>query len=105
MRAQSLFGDVARVVSPTEGSFDISGYEDVVDAIIGIVTRHPMSEEELVRTLTQWASGEVNQALTDLEVSGKVQVVERYGMRFWTAAPGHYPDETGSQRTAPRHRH
>ena len=102
MRAQSLFGDVARVVSPTEGSFDISGDEDVVDAIIGIITRHPMSEEELTRTLTQWASGEVNQALTDLEASGKAQVVVRYGMRFWTAAPGHYPDKTSSQRTSPR---
>jgi len=105
MRAQSLFGDVAKVVSPTEGSFDISGYEDVVDAIIGIITRHPMSEEELKRTLAQWASGELNQALTDLEASGKVQIIERYGMRFWTAAPGHYPDETRSQRTAPRRRH
>jgi wyosine [tRNA(Phe)-imidazoG37] synthetase (radical SAM superfamily) len=102
MRAQSLFGDVARVVSPTKGSFDISGYEDIVDAIIGIITRHPMSEEELKRTLAQWASGEVNQALANLEASGKAQVVERYGMRFWTAAPGHYPDETSSQRTAPR---
>lgn len=106
MRAQSLIGDVAKVVSPVEGSFDLSGYEDVVDAVIGIITRHPMSEEELKRTLAQWASGEVSQALAELEASGQAQVVERYGMRFWTAAPGQYPDQARSQRTAPgRRRH
>ena len=102
MRAQSLFGGVAKVVSPAEGSFPVSDYEDVVEAVIGIITRHPMSAEELKQTLAQWPSGEVNQALTDLEASGRVQVVERYGMRFWTAGSGLYPDETGSQKTAPK---
>jgi hypothetical protein len=29
--------------------------------------------------------------LTELEKSGKAQVVERLGTRFWSASPAYYP--------------
>jgi hypothetical protein len=38
----------------------------------------------------------------DLSASERAQVVERYGVRFWSAAPSHYPDEAQSLRTIPR---
>jgi len=43
----------------------------------------------------------VEKVLTELENSGRAQVVERYGVNFWSAAPSHFPDEVKSMRTAP----
>lgn len=101
LRARAILGHIAEVVHPAEGSFDLSGYEDVVEAVIGIITRHPMREEELERTLDRWSPGQVRQTLANLEASGRAQVVERYGVRFWSAEPARYPDEAQSRRTLP----
>lgn len=108
MRARAILGELATVVHPAEGSFDMSGCDTAVDAIISIITRHPMRQEELERTLTRWSPGRVQEALLALETSGQAQVVERYGIRFWSAALSHYPDEMHSLAAAPgqqRHRH
>jgi wyosine [tRNA(Phe)-imidazoG37] synthetase (radical SAM superfamily) len=107
MRAVAILGDSVQVVHPVEGCFDLSGYDTLVDAIVGIITRHPMRQEELERTLARWAPGQVNDALKKLEDSGQAQVVCRFGAKFWSAAPSRYPDEAHSLTTAPgirRHR-
>jgi wyosine [tRNA(Phe)-imidazoG37] synthetase (radical SAM superfamily) len=101
MQALAILGNIAEVVHPAEGSFDLSGFDNLVDAIIGIITRHPMRQEELERTLSRWSPGHVNTVLADLIASGQAQVVERLGVRFWSAAPAHYPDKAKSQRTLP----
>lgn len=105
MRARAILGDIATVVHPAEGSFDLSGCKTAVDSIISIITRHPMRQEELERTLAHWTPGQVREVLIDLEASGLAQVVERYGARFWSAAPSHYPDETHSVAASPGQRH
>lgn len=91
MRALAILGEIARVVHPAEGSFDLSGFENVVDAIVSIITRHPMNEVELRLTLEKWTPGQVDKALQELSASGRAQVVERYGKRFWSASPARYP--------------
>ena len=101
MRASAILGDIARVVHPAEGTFDLSGYDNPSDAIIGIITRHPMRQEQIERSLTQWAPEQVEQSLVDLETSGRAQVVNRYGIRFWSASPSHYPIASQSQGTSP----
>ena len=101
MRAISILGNIAEVVHPAEGDFDLGSYENVVDAVAGIITRHPMRQDELERTLVRWSPGQVIEALTDLEASGRAQIVERYGIRFWSARQAHYPDLGQSQRTIP----
>ncbi len=108
LRARAILGDIATVVHPVEGEFDLRGFDTAVDAIIAIITRHPMRQEELERTLARWTPDRVQEALTDLADSGQAQVVERYGARFWSAAPSRYPDEAHSLASAPgqrRHRH
>ncbi len=101
MQALAILGSVAEVVHPAEGSFDLSGYDDPVDALLTIITRHPMREAELERSLSRWSPGNVRKVLADLEASRRAQVVERYGVRFWSAAPSHYPDEAQSIAARP----
>jgi len=101
MRARAILGDIAKVVHPAEGTFDLSSYDNVLDAIVGIITRHPMRQDELERTLAQWAPRKVSEALVTLQTSGRAQVVERYGIRFWSAAPSHFPKESQSRATSP----
>jgi len=104
LRARALLGQVAKVIHPASGTFDLSGFTSLAEAVVSIITRHPLREEELVQALSRWPSADVSQTLKDLEASGKAQVVERYDCRFWSAAPARYPDEEQSQRTAPRKR-
>ncbi len=101
MRALAILGQSATVLHPAEGTFDLGGHENIVDAIVDVITRHPMSQEDLRRALSRWTPGEVNGALADLIASGRAQVVERFGVRFWSAAPADYPDEIRSQAVSP----
>ena len=91
LRAQAILGNIAKIVHPATGTFDLSGSENLVDAIVGIITRHPMKEAELVETLKQFSSEDVVKTLNQLEESGKAQVIKRYGVRFWSAMPAFYP--------------
>jgi wyosine [tRNA(Phe)-imidazoG37] synthetase (radical SAM superfamily) len=101
MRAISILGEAAEVVHPAEGSFDLSRNENITDAVIGIITRHPMRQDELERTLARWSPDQVKEVLVNLAAGGMAQIVERYGTRFWSATPAHYPDNGQSQRTNP----
>jgi wyosine [tRNA(Phe)-imidazoG37] synthetase (radical SAM superfamily) len=92
MRATAILGSIGQIVHPPEGTFDLSGSNDVVHAIVSIISRHPMREEELARALERWTPGQVGEALQALMTSGQAQVVERYGSRFWSAAGARYPD-------------
>jgi wyosine [tRNA(Phe)-imidazoG37] synthetase (radical SAM superfamily) len=89
-RATAILGDVAQVVSPSDGVFDLSAFDNVIDAVIGVITRHPMSEEEILQTLERWAPEEVKDALKKLSESGKAKVVLRYGQRFWSFSGATY---------------
>jgi wyosine [tRNA(Phe)-imidazoG37] synthetase (radical SAM superfamily) len=91
LRARAILGDTARTLPPSQGSFDLGESESLVEAIVGIVTRHPMREDELTETLTRFSPEEVSAALAELERSGRVQIVARYGVRFWTASPAYFP--------------
>ncbi len=94
LRAVAILGDVAQVVHPVDGKFDLSGYNGVVDAIVSIIARHPMREDELMRALEHWTPQDVTEVLQTLAASGQAQVIERYGVRFWSAAGAHYPPST-----------
>lgn len=89
-RARTMLGGVAKVVPPAGGVFDLSTYDDVMDAVIGVITRHPMLEEEILQTLKRWTPGQVEDALVRLSESGKAKVVSRYGKRFWSFTGAKY---------------
>ena len=89
-RAQTILGEVAKIILPAKGSFDLSGDEDLVEAIVGIITRHPMKESELVDALTRWPSDLVRDTLNQLAGSGRAQLVTRSEDRFWSASEAYY---------------
>jgi wyosine [tRNA(Phe)-imidazoG37] synthetase (radical SAM superfamily) len=92
-RAAAILGARARIVQPSAGGFDLSGHERMTDAILAIISRHPMGELELRRALEDWSPGQVEEGLKRLSDSGEAQVVERFGERFWSAAGWRYPQE------------
>jgi wyosine [tRNA(Phe)-imidazoG37] synthetase (radical SAM superfamily) len=92
-RATVILGDTAHVVHSAEGTFDLGHNGHLTDAIVGIITRHPMREEELRHALAKWSPGQVEEALAELAASGQAQVIERYGVRYWSAALARYPDK------------
>jgi wyosine [tRNA(Phe)-imidazoG37] synthetase (radical SAM superfamily) len=92
IRAHAILGKAAKVVMPAAGTFDLSGDENLLEAIVGIITRHPMRETELIQSLEKWSPEDVKETLNNLESSGKAQVITRYGTRFWSASGSHYPN-------------
>jgi len=91
LRARAILGDKVRIFTLPEGHFDLGQYDDPVDAILAIIMRHPMRQMELEQTLTEWGKEDVGQALERLQASGRAQIVERYGVSFWSATESYYP--------------
>jgi len=102
MRALAILGEVAHVVHPIEGRFDLSGCDSVETAVIEIITRHPMRQEELERTLAAWAPEQAEAILASLAANEQVQIIERLGTKFWSVALSHYPNEARSQAAKPK---
>ena len=100
-RALTIFSDVAKVVHPAQGEYSLGSGETVVEAVLDIITRHPMRQEELEQTLAQWAPDQIDAVLVELLESGRAQVVERLGSRFWSAGQAHYPDTEHSMAAYP----
>ena len=102
IQALAILGSIAEVVNPAEGTFDLGGYDNPVDAILAIITRHPMRQEELENALSRWTPGRVQEVLGELEKSGRAQKIIRMRKIFWSASPAHYPDEEHSLHSKPR---
>ncbi len=91
-RANGIFGSIARVINTTDGTFELGENEDLLDAIVDIITRHPMKESEILETLQKYSQGDVQDILKLLEKGRKAQVVIRNGVRYWCATPSFFPD-------------
>lgn len=94
-RAHDILGKVAKIIMPKDGSFDLSGSDDLIDAIVGIITRHPMKEAELIESLGKWTPSDVRETLTLLQESGRAQTVTREGVHFWSASEAYYAQGKG----------
>jgi wyosine [tRNA(Phe)-imidazoG37] synthetase (radical SAM superfamily) len=100
VRAEKLLGGECDVLVPTQGSFELSIEGDVLEGLISIITRHPLSEPELLRTLRSRVPGGVLEALAELAESGLANTVERFGTRFWCAAGTRFPDKDSATEEA-----
>lgn len=66
---------------------------DVVDAILEIIARHPMSQTELEQILQDWPEEEISHVLEKLQDSGQAQIIERFGVDFWSAGDSYYSSD------------
>ena len=90
LRAQAILGKSARVISPAVGRFDLSGADNPVQAILQIISRHPMRETELVDAITRETTEYPDDILQALVESGSARRIHRYGVPFWTAKDSHF---------------
>ncbi len=97
-RALLILGQRARLIAETSGEFDMSSERNVTDALLSILTRHPMREKDLLETLQKWTPGHEAQTLETLQTTGQVQLIERRGIRFWGTGQAHYTTKKENSR-------
>lgn len=93
LRAISILGEIAHPVSPADGSFDLSGHSSIEEAVLDILTRHPVEEQVLKQNIDRYLPGQAEQVLQHLLENGQTQTVERFGERFWSIAKAVYSDK------------
>jgi wyosine [tRNA(Phe)-imidazoG37] synthetase (radical SAM superfamily) len=88
--AQAILSDlnVVDITAEEQGEFSIEGFANPEDAILAIIRRHPMREEQVIETLTKFAvaEGAVQESLLRLAESGKIKKVEYRERVFWLPA-------------------
>ena len=92
--AKVILGEIASVIPPATGMFDLAGDDDLVESILGILTRHPIREQELFEALERKFPEKVSATLETLRSSGQAQFVDRNGERFLVAAGANFPDNS-----------
>ncbi len=92
--AREILGGAARVLSLYDpANFDLSGGKSLVEAILDVIQRHPMKEEELRAALERYAPNRVQETLSQLERTGRARLVARLGGRFWVSASTRFQGE------------
>lgn len=85
--AHAILSDVnvVDITAEETGEFSSMGFTNPEDAILAIIRRHPMREEQVMETLNKFEIVErgVRNSLTRLEESGKIKKVEYRKKVFW----------------------
>jgi wyosine [tRNA(Phe)-imidazoG37] synthetase (radical SAM superfamily) len=100
--ARAILGGDTRLLHRPDPQPESAPVEEISDAVLNIVSRHPMQESELVHALARFAPGQVSETIAGLSTSGKVQVVKRFGKRFWCAAAVEVPEFSAEIRSPTR---
>jgi wyosine [tRNA(Phe)-imidazoG37] synthetase (radical SAM superfamily) len=64
---------------------------DLVGHLIEMVTRHPLSDEEVRQEVALWAPGRVEALLAEVRATGRIRAVTRHGRHFWAHAAARFP--------------
>ncbi|MBN1455553.1 MAG: radical SAM protein [Methanomicrobia archaeon] len=85
--AQAILSDlnVVDITAEELGAFSIAGFHNPEEAILAIIRRHPMREEQVIETLQHFAvAGEaVQESLQQLAKSGQIKKVTYREKVFW----------------------
>jgi len=101
LRASRVFGNVAptRVVRSSEGVCELPTDQSVVDAVVQVVTRHPLRRSDLENALARLEPHEVGRNMALLEKSNQLQVVVRDGTEYWVSAAAFFPENGNGATT------
>jgi wyosine [tRNA(Phe)-imidazoG37] synthetase (radical SAM superfamily) len=89
-RARQLFGPAAQLVPPKPIQYGGTLELELGRAILNVVTRHPMTLDEITDCLAYWPHSEVEGCLMRMWRQGDVQSVRRYRQCFWAAGAARY---------------
>jgi wyosine [tRNA(Phe)-imidazoG37] synthetase (radical SAM superfamily) len=90
LRAMTILGEVAEVVAPVDGRFDLGAKSSLVDGVVNILRRHPLCQRELEETLRELAGESADEIIWALEKHELVQCRDYRGEVFWTYGEGRY---------------
>lgn len=85
-RALEIFGPRARFPDAPVGPTSVRVGPDLPAALLAVLARHPMPEDELVECVEPASPGVVPEALKRLALEQRAYAVEHAGRRFWRAA-------------------
>ncbi|MCK4476534.1 MAG: hypothetical protein KAU16_07385 [Methanophagales archaeon] len=73
------------ITAEETGEFFTEGFTNPEDAILAIIRRHPMREEQVIETLKRFEieEREIHDSLKRLEESGKIKKVKYREKVFW----------------------
>ena len=94
IRAMAILGEVAPILTPAQGAVDLAQDLPAEDAVVEILSRHPLREEELVAALERFDRSQVQATLEALEASRKARRHLYRGQAFWEYAGGRFGDST-----------
>ncbi len=83
MRALAILGKVCQVIHPDGGKFHIIEGDNLEQCILRLLANYPMRDEDLLLALRRWPVKEIRRALTLLLTGDKIQLIQRFGCRFW----------------------
>jgi wyosine [tRNA(Phe)-imidazoG37] synthetase (radical SAM superfamily) len=92
LRAEAILGSIAHIVHPFLLDVHSTDYASPTEAVVSIVTRHPMNLTQLTSTLDCWSPEQVESAIAALEQAGTIRPVNRLGIRFWAASGSVFPN-------------
>jgi len=86
--AHAILSDVnviVDIIAEEKGEFSIAGFTNPEDAILAIIRRHPMREEQVTETFKKFTleDEDVHDGIKRLEKSGKIKKVEYRNKVFW----------------------
>jgi len=94
VRAEKILGEVARVISPISGTFSLDvDSENLGQEILNIITRHPMSEDQIMSSMEGIPHEDIIAVLKNMENNGQAKMVQRLDKRFWSSAEANYTNK------------
>lgn len=82
-RARSVFPEAEEIFDLEEGMFGSASLTSTEDAILRIIRRHPMREDQIYRTLREWGVEDAEGAMKSLEKDGRIERVDYRGKTFY----------------------
>ena len=85
-RAIAILSTAAKVIHPVKGTMDLRGAPDMLHAVSGIVSRHPVQQRELQNAIADCFPGDsdkVTAIMRDMLATGRFKLVEHEGEPYW----------------------
>lgn len=91
--ASQILGEIAPVSIPDFPEPQTINVDELSEAIINIVTRHPMQEDELLHLLNSWGPAKIYQSLKELSDAKQIKKVIINETTFWNTAAANFHEK------------